>query len=127
MSTPDWGPLAAVTWVIVALAPLLIPLVVAVRGGATMPSRWLFVLLVATSSYGVYFLLSGLAAVLFNLIDSWLSPQTNSGTFTAAESLLISYGYAAAIGVAALLSIVFSIAITRVLRRGWPAIAVRSS
>ncbi len=126
MSATDWGPLIGLATCLVALAPALIPLFAAVRGTPTMPRRWLFVLLATTSGYGFFALASTLGAVLFNVLDSWVSPQMKADALSDSNwvSLFIEYGYAGIIAVAALLTVVFSAVLTRFLRRRWSGIAV---
>ena len=114
---------------LVALVPVLIPLFAAMRGTPRMPRRWLFVLLVTTSGYGFFVLASSLGAALFHVLDSWISPQMSADALSDSSwaSLFIAYGYAGILGLAALLTVVFSAGLTRFLRRRWSTIAVLSS
>jgi hypothetical protein len=77
MSAVDWamlGVMFAVLWLLM-LSPLLVPLYLALRGGRSVPRRWLFVLLVACSGYGFLLLLFILLAYPLQFFAVAVAPQ----------------------------------------------------
>ena len=89
MTLGDWAAVAgifAILW-LVMLSPLLVPLYLALRGGSSVPRRWLFVFLAACSAYGFVVLLLVVLAYPVEFIVSFVAPNSSTITRTPASWL----------------------------------------
>ena len=126
MTPADWLAVVAMfalLW-LVMLSPLLVPLYLALRGGSSVPRRWLFVFLAACSGYGFVVLLLALLAYPIEFIVSFVAPQMfydHPSTRVVAPALDIWYRAKAWYWGPAL--VVFSVWFATKFWRRWPRIA----
>jgi len=126
MTAAEWASiigLFGVMWSI-ALAPLFVPLFVAIRAGRDAPRRWLFVLLATVSAYGFLGLFSVVIWLPLEFLASRVAAQAavEFPHFAGSIFPLLNDIYPWVPWAGMLCAIIFAIAFTRYFWRRWPRI-----